>query len=405
MALGEEALKAFWYLTGASAASTLGNTFLFLAVPLALLAHTGDPLVSVLSVAARTVPYVFAPFLGAFIDRYDRRTMFAGADVVQAAAVALIPVALWWDVTPAVFAALILQGLANVVSNVAADYGLIPALVPAERLDRAMSQFNTIILVARFAGPALAGVLVTVSGPSWALFLDAITFLLTAATVRFMPAMRPPGDRTPLGRMLREGVAYFRERPDIVRLTLVVSLYNLGAGALEPTLLVVGRERWGWSASALGVAVSGAALGAALGAWLSPRALINENRHRQIAVWFALSAAGAVLLMAPSPYAAAAGFVVLSIGEGGVNTATVSYRQKQIPPHLAGRVNTIIRGFVTGAVPVSAFLLGLTAQLGTNLGVFLPVVVSSMIVVPLWLLRNPARPPTSSPVSAAEAVT
>ncbi|BFU47391.1 hypothetical protein KRMM14A1004_56280 [Krasilnikovia sp. MM14-A1004] len=368
-------------------------------MPLALLAYTDDPLTAVLSMAARTAPYVLAPVMGPLIDRYDRRTMFAGADIVQAAAVALIPVALWQGAVPAVFAALVVQGLANVVSNVASDYGLIPALVPDHLLDRAVSQFNTIILVARFAGPVLAGVLVTTLGTTWALELDALTFALTAATVILMPAMRPAQDRLPLGRMLREGIGYFRQRPDIVRLTLVVSIYNLGAGALEPTLLVVGQERWRWSAGSLGIAVSVAAIAAALGAWLSPRALSDGNRHRQIAVWLAASAAGAVLLLAPSPYVAVAGFVVLSLGEGGINTATVSYRQKNIPAHLAGRVNTIIRGFITGAVPASAFLLGLTAALDSNLTVFLPAAITTTFVVFLWSRRRIASEPTA-PVPA-----
>lgn len=382
-------MRAFWLLTTATAVSMAGNTFLYIAVPWALIEATDSSLLAVLSLAAQTAPYLAGPFLGAFIDRYDRRWMFAAAELVQCVSVALIPLLLALDAIAAVFVALFVMGLAKVVSDVAADYGLIPALVPADRIDQAAGWFNSAQLLARFAGPALAGLTIAAVGPAWALEIDAATFLLTTLTVFFIPRQDGHGGAgTSLKAMLRAGFAYFRSRSDLRWLTFAVALYNLGAGALEPTLLTVGADQWHWSAAAMGIALSCGAVAAAAGAWLSPLVLAGGRRHVRIGVWLGVAAVGSLGLLVDSPLAVIAGFCVLCLGEGGINAATMAYRQAEIPRELAGRVNAVIRTFMTGAVPVSALLLGITVNLTGSAAIFFPVAAAALLAAFLWTVRG-----------------
>lgn len=402
-------MRSFWLLTGSTALSNAGNTFLYLAVPWALIDSTGSSTLAVLSLAAQTVPYLTAPFLGPYIDRYSHRTLFAASEIVQGVCVALVPLLLALQNIAMVFVSLFVMGMAKVVSDVASDYGLIPALVPRERLDQATSWFNSAQLTAKFAGPALAGVTIGAVGHTWALEIDAATFLFTTLAAFFMPKLddeKQKGVRaTPIGTALREGVAYFRSRPDLMRLTMAVALYNLGAGALEPTLLTVGAEDWNWSATALGGAVACGAVAAAAGSWLSPMVFAGpERRHRRISLWLAVAALGSFGLLISSPLAVILGFCVLCFGEGGVNATTMAYRQHEIPTELSGRVNTVIRTFVTGAIPVSALLLGLTVNLTGSLQVFFPVALSALFAVLLWTFAVRAKPAdaTSTPADVTE---
>jgi MFS family permease len=379
-------MRSFWLLTGATSVSMAGNTFLYIAVPWALLESTNSSLLAVLSLAAQAAPYLAGPFLGAFIDRYDRRWTFAIGELVQCASVALIPLLLAVGAVPAVFAALFVMGLAKVVSDVVADYGIIPTLVPPDRLDKASGWFNSCQLVARFAGPALAGLVIAAVGPGWALEIDAVTFLLTFLTAFFMPHQERADSSSSITSMLRAGVAYFRSRPDLVRLTCAVALYTLGA------------EHWNWSSAAMGVAVSCGAVAAALGAWLSPHALAGRSRHRRIAAWLAIAAAGSLVLLVGTPIVVVAGFCLLCLGEGGGNAATMAYRQAEIPRALAGRVNAIIRTVVIGAVPVSALLLGLVVNLTGSAVIFLPVAATAVASVAVWTVRRDKPVPTPTPV-------
>ncbi|REK84543.1 MFS transporter [Streptomyces inhibens] len=386
-------MKSFWLLTGATAISTAGNTFLYLAVPWALVDSTGSSLLAVLSLAAQTAPYLAAPLLGALIDRYDRRFLMAVGETTQGVCVALIPLLLAFRITGMVFVALCVMGLAKVISDVAVGYGLIPSLVPRGRLDQASSWFNSAQMTARFAGPALAGLTIASVGPLWALEVDAATFLITTLTAFLIPQVGKDGqgDRgmTSMKASLREGIAYFRSRSDLKRLTFAVALYNLGAGALEPTLLTVGVDQWNWSSTALGVAVSCGAVAAALGAWLSPMVLPgNERRHSRISIWLGAAAFGALGLLIGTPIVVVVGFCVLCFGEGGVNATTMAYRQHEIPNELSGRVNAVIRTFIMGAVPVSALMLGLTVNLSGALRVFFPVTVTALLALFVWTIQR-----------------
>lgn len=391
-------MRFFWQLTLAKAVSEAGNSFLYVAVPWALVKETGSGLLAVLSLAAQTTPYLLSPFLGALIDRYDRRAAFAVAELVQAIAVAGIPVLLAVQKVEWVFAALFVVGLGKAVADATADYGLVPALVPPDRLEQATGWFNAVQLLARLAGPALAGLTVAALGPSWALEIDAVSFLGTVAAAVTLPAVGLPGGaggaggRVSLVALLRAGVAYFRSRRDLQWLTLVLALYNLGVGALEPTLLTLGTSHWHWSSTSLGLIISAGAAAAALGAWLSSRTGTRDGnvRHR-ISLWLSVTAFGSLGLLFSAPLLVASGFVVLCLGEGGFNATTMMLRQREIPSELSGRINTIIRTFIIGAIPVSSLLLGLTLSQSLPIPVLLPVTVAAVTAALLWSLVGAQR--------------
>ncbi|MET7835804.1 MFS transporter [Micromonospora sediminicola] len=390
-------MRKFWLYTGATAISMAGNTFLYLAVPWALLEHTGSGLLAVTSMAAQTAPFLLAPLLGAFIDRHDRRTLFIAGEIVQCAAVAMIPLLLMLHQVALVFVMLAVMGLAKVVSDVAGDYGLIPALVPRERLDQAASWFNSAQLVARFAGPALAGLTIAAAGVTWALIIDAGSFLVTAVAALFLPRVRTAIEQhgPTMREQIRAGIAYFRARPDLRRLTAAVALYNLGAGAVEPTILTIGTDHWNWSPGALGIAVSFGAVAAAVGSWVSPLAPHGPHRrHLRVGVWLGVAALGSLGLLFVAPILVIIAFCLLCFGEGGVNATTMAYRQAEIPAELSGRVNAVIRTFITGTVPLSSLLLGLTVGFTGSFLVFLPAAVTAVLAVVIW---------TTSPTRASNA--
>lgn len=376
----------FWAFTVATAIGALGNTFLYVAVPWALYATTDSAAVAILSVAAQASPYLLAPVVGPLIDRHSARHMVFVGEVVQGLAVAAIPITLMAGYVGLVYVELFVIGLASVVSDVAGDYGVLPSLVPSDLLDWASSTYTSAHLVARFAGPALAGLVISTAGAAAALYLDALTFALSAVVALFMPRTLVQHSGTSFEKMLRQGFAFFVEDRRLVTMTLVVAIYNLGGGALEATLVTVAQSRWGWSAAGIGIAISVAAVAAAAGAWLSGRIGLSMTRERRISSWLAVSMVGAFLLAVPGVAVPLVGYVLLSFGEGGVNVTTMSYRLARIPPSLSGRVNSVIRTFITGAVPISAVVLGATAsRFESNVGIFSAVLLTATLAVIVWL--------------------
>lgn len=376
----------YWTLNVSSFVSTVGNSFLYVAMPLALLQTTGSTGLAIMSLAAQTAPYLLSPLLGPFLDRYQQRFCFLAGELLQAVAVvACIPLLQGGNVI-SVYAALTLFGLGRAASDISSNYGLLPLLVKQGALERATAVFSALQLVARFIGPGLAGIVVEAAGYAWALTIDGVSFGITCFVAFLMPASRRSSGSESVVRLFAEGFRYFSRHRRLVWFTISVSLYNFGAGALEPSLISLGKGAWGWTAGAIGSAVGFGALFAAVGAWLSPRVFQNSNLTKVIGHWYTLSCLGALFLITPNPYIVLLAFAMLSLGEGGVNAATVAYRQQNVPAEVSGRVNSIIRAFVTGAIPLASLMMGYSlGQNVSEIGLW-PAPLAAVIGRLAWVL-------------------
>ncbi|MFF8413029.1 MFS transporter [Streptomyces omiyaensis] len=386
-------MHRFWLLTSAAAVSKLGNTFLNLAMPWTLLAHTGSPLLAALSLGVQNLPYIISPLLGGLIDRYERRRVFMVSELVQGVAVALVPLLLMGQQIAWTLLLLLVVGCASVVSNLTSDFSLVPALSPPDRLAEAYSRYASATSVARCIGPAIAGGVLATVGPSWALWFDATTFLATAAVALTLPVQPAAPASAGFLSMLSEGFRGFRRLPGVVRLTVVLALYNLGAGSMPAIVVVLAKDAWHWSSGQAGLVLAAGAAGSALGAWLGPRVLAKGSTTRRVGCWFGVCAVACALLLPPWPALTVVGFFVLMAGEGGMNVTTNEYRFRAIPNALVGRVNSIMRAFIVGATVLSSVVLGWSVSLPEQLLRLAPAVIGAAAAFAVWAA---VRPDTST---------
>ncbi|MFC8448790.1 MFS transporter [Kitasatospora sp. NPDC057223] len=388
----ETSWRRFWLLTSAASVSELGDTFLQLAMPWTILAGTGSPVLATLSLGVQYLPFVASPLVGTLIDGYERRRVFIVAELVQGALVALTPLLLMAHQVGLVLVVLLVAGCATVASNLTSDFGLLPALAPADRMTEAYSRYGATTQLARCAGPAIAGGVLAAVGGYWALWIDAATFLVTALVALALPRGAKPSLERGFLHQQREGLRSFRRIRGVPRLTLVLSVYNLGAGAVPTVVLVLASRTWGWSSGWAGTVLAAGAGGSALGAWLGGRIWTAAPRERRIGLWFTVCAASCAVLLAPWPAVVVLGFFVLMAGEGGMNVTTNEYRFRAIPEELAGRVNAVMRAFILGGAALSSLLLGWSVSLPDHLLRFSPALLTSAVAVLLWfgLRRAPA---------------
>ncbi|OLR91879.1 MFS transporter [Actinokineospora bangkokensis] len=377
-------VSRFWLLTGSSAASELGTTFLHLAMPVTILAGTGSSVLAALSLGVQYLPFVLSPALGSLIDGFERRRVFLVSELAQGVLVALIPLLLMAERVELVFAMLLLTSCANVVSNLTSDFGLLPTLVPPDRVTWAYSKFAATTEAARCLGPALAGLVLATLGTNWALWIDAATFLLTALVALALPKRpQPPVERGFL-RMQVEGFRSFRRLPGIPRLTLSLSMHNLGAGAVPIVMVLLVQGTWGWSSKWTGLVIAAGAAGSAAGAWVADRVWVDRTPEQRIGRWFVLCAASCALLLLPWQPVVIAAFICLMAAEGGMNVTTNEFRFRAIPDEVAGRTNAVMRAFILGALALSSFLLGWSVALPEQVYRFAPALLASALAAVLW---------------------
>ena len=173
-------------LTAGSVVSLLGDGFFSVALAWQVYEISNLPTgLSSVGVAWTLPLVVFLLLGGVFSDRYDRRWLMVGADLVRAAAIgalgalSLMGVLELWHVV----ALIAFVGLGDAFFNPAST-AIVPGLLPDEQLPQANALQGLLRpLMFRLVGPALGGFVVAVAGAGMAFVVDASSFVVSAIAI------------------------------------------------------------------------------------------------------------------------------------------------------------------------------------------------------------------------------
>lgn len=336
-------------LLAANAVSETGNVLAFVAIPWFVLQTTGSAVKTGLTGAAFLLAAVMAGvFGGPVVDRLGFKRASIVADLAGAVTVALVPLLyhtvglLFWQLLVLVF----LGGFLDAPGHTARQ-SLVPALAgrAGMGIERANSAFQGIQYASFLLGPPLAGLLISLFAPGNVLWIDAATFVVSAALVGALvaaPALRADTGAQRAGRYLAElaeGVAFIR------RDRLVVWMFGIGVVAnslVLPLFAVVlpffAREAYG-SAVDLGLMLGGFGSGALAGTVLY--GIFGGRLPRRATLVAAISLLGVpfwVLVATPPLGLAIGALFVAGFALGPPNPLTYSVLQERTPPRMLGRV-------------------------------------------------------------------
>ena len=341
---------------------------------------------------------------GAWIDRLRKRHVMIAADVIRAAALALIPL-LWmlgmleiWHL----FLIAGVLGIATVFFDVSYQ-SIVPSLVRPDQIAEANGKLQASYELANIAGPGVGGWLIGIISAPFAMLATAGTYVFSAIALVFTrdhEQRRAPEDHGPILREIWEGLHFvFAEKllRRIVGTTAVSNFFSTLSFTLLPIFLL--REL-GLSPASVGVIFSAGAVGGLLGAIVTPRIVRRIGEARAIPI----SAIGFSIVPLLLPVAAVVPAVAfpLLIAQGFLasftillyNITQVTFRQRITPPRLLGRMNASVRFVVWGVMPIAALLAG---ALGTWLGVVptlwigaIGQLLGGLFVVagPFWSMRD-----------------
>ena len=157
-----------------------------------------------------------------------------------------------------------------------------PELVPRSQIPDAAALNSMNMNIARAVGPAIAGFLVSLAGPTLVFGLNAVSFL---AVVAVLVAWHPPSRETELpaerpGAALSAGMRFVRSSPAVRRILLRSLLFVAPAVALWALLPVVASDQLGLGAGGYGILLGALGVGAVAGAvgLGAIRARLSSNR-------------------------------------------------------------------------------------------------------------------------------
>ncbi|MDR7518770.1 MAG: MFS transporter, partial [Armatimonadota bacterium] len=189
--------RNYAWLWSAQLVSLIGDRFHWVAISLWVFAETGSALsVSYAIMALLIAPALVGFYAGVLVDRVDRRRIMVAADLVRAGLVAAIP----WLMEQGigwVYLDLFLISSASAFFR-PAMFAAIPQSVPKARLLQANAFFASMDSSTEVFGPALAGLVVASLGYAAAMYVDAASYLISAAFIAMLRLDRvgPSGAET-----------------------------------------------------------------------------------------------------------------------------------------------------------------------------------------------------------------
>lgn len=339
-------------------ASLLGSSMAPLAVAFAVLDAGGGGTGIGLVMAARILPIVLAlPVAGVVADRLGARRVMLASDAVRCLTQLLFAVALLGSPGLGTLVALgAVWGAAEAVFTPALG-AFVPQVVPADKLNDANALLNVARSTTAVGGPALAGVLVAVTGPASVLAVDALTYAVCfAALLRLPRAATRTAESGSFTAQLSEGWGHFRSRTWLWATSLHSCLFNLFVWA--PFLVlgpVVADERLG-GASAWGTVM--ALYGA--GGTAAGLVMLGRRPRRPLLVgtvaalgWALPSAALAAGWTLPWICAAA---LAAGVGGGVCGTLYAATIQSRVPTEALARVHAFdtLGAFALGPAGLAA---------------------------------------------------
>jgi MFS family permease len=352
---------------------------------------------------------------GVWVDRARRRNVLLIADLVRGLLFGSLPVAWALDVLtlPQVYAVALLGGICTVFFDVAYQ-SYLPHLVGREHLVEGNAKLQGTQSVAQVAGPTIGGVLVQALTAPYAILVDAVSFLWSAAWISTIRSREARPERAPdrhLGREMKEGLAFVLGHPLLRAITACTATANLftNVGMTVFVVLLADAAQLNLSAGTIGLLFSAGAIGGLLGAMVARRfaALVGQGP----ALWMSIALQAPAMVALPFVqrgwllWLVAACSVVSGVTVVVYNITQVSFRQLLCPERLLGRMNATIRFAVWGTIPIGALAGGiLGATIGLRPTLWVAVAGSALAVLPVFLspLRTMRELPTSYvPESAA----
>jgi MFS family permease len=268
-AFGHRSYKLFF---SGQSVSLIGTWMTRIATSWLVYRLTGSAfLLGIVGFAGQIPSFIFAPFAGVLVDRWNRHRLLLATQVLallQSLAMAVLAltglIKIWHVIVLSIF-----QGLINAFDMPARQAFVVEMVEKREDLANAIALNSSMVNAARLLGPSIGGVIIAAVGEGWCFMLDAVSYLAVIASLMAMK-ITPRVMRTRTGagifQQLREGWTYAARFTPIRNVLLLLALVSLAGMPYTVLMPVFANEVLHGGASTLGLLMAASGVGALMGA-------------------------------------------------------------------------------------------------------------------------------------------
>lgn len=363
--------RNFFTIWAGQAVSLITSAILQMAIIFYLTEKTGSALVLSIASLAGFLPYgLLGPFIGVLVDRYDRKLVMIGADLLIAGAGAVLAIIALYMELPVwlVMIVLCIRSIGTAFHSPALN-AVTPLLVPKEQLTRYAGYSQSLQSISYILSPAVAAFLYAVWELNAIIAIDVAGALVACLTVAFVHIPKVEPDQQSLERNfireMKDGFMALRENKGLFALLLVGTLYMfvyMPINALYPLMSMDYFSGTTMHASiaeiafASGMLVGGLILGL-LGGFKKRILLMTASI---LLMGLSLAVSGLLPVNGFAIFALCCLLMGLSVPfYSGVQTALF---QEKIKPEYLGRVFSLTGSIISLAMPLGLILSGAFAD-------------------------------------------
>ncbi|MFC5755844.1 MFS transporter [Rhizobium sp. GCM10022189] len=323
--------------------------------------------------------------VGHVADRFDRRRIGLACQLIEAITSLVLAIATWqqWLTPVGMLAAVTIMG-AVVAFERPTMAALLPNIVPASMLQRAVATSTSMMQTALIIGPSLGGLLYGVS-PVAPFAVAAVLFAVASFNVISIRMEWTPSKREPVTlSSVFAGVSFIRSRPVMLG-TISLDLFAVllgGATALLPMFAsdILHAGPWG-----LGMLRAAPAIGALAMSIVLARRPLTSDVGRKMLLAVAIFGVATVVFALSTNIALS---VVALLVVGASDTVSVVVRSSLVqlltPDDMRGRVNAVNSLFIGTSNQLGEFESGMLAGVIGPVAAGIAGGLGTIAVVLLW---------------------
>ncbi len=386
--------------------STAGSQITTLALPLTaiIVLNANAFQTGILAAISRAAFVLVGLFAGVWVDRLRRRPFMILADLGRALLLGSIPMAALLHMLniEMLYAVAFAGGGLSLCADLAYD-AYLPSLVDHGRLADANSLGQASQSMAEIAGPGLAGLLIRLLSAPLAIAVDAVSFLLSAASLAVIQAPEPRRDggaSAHTGKEITEGLRLLLRQPLLRAIAGTIALVVLFASMFQAVFVLYLSRTLGLDPGRIGLIFTLGSPGGLLGALAAP-ALARWRGPGPVAIaGTTLMVVGGqgfvvVALDTPPPLIALVVLILtqflVAAGNALFNVAAATIQQQTVQGALLGRVGAALRVLALGVTGLLGALAG--GLLGSTLSPRTTICIAAiaMLSAVVWIWCSPLR--------------
>lgn len=378
--------RSFTLLWIAQLVSTAGSALTSLAAGILVYRITNSVALVGLMLMATAAPSLLVGLIaGVFVDRWNRKAILVGADLLRSVVVFLIPLlVLQHYLGLGIIWLYLMVALSSAITQFfdPANESVLPEIASDEELAAANSLMSISSFGSTAIGFAASGFIAATLPIEWAFWIDAVSFLFSAACLAFVRIGHvPPEEDTSVEivwRNLRAGARHLFSTPILRSLFMVSAPVYLSFGLWNTLLLPFALGPLHATTFEYGLQEGLTSVGFVVGSLVMANIADRWREGQWLAIgFFLMGVAGVAYGLASNIWVAIALVMLMGLFNAPTSIGRRLVIQRNTPREFRGRVNSAF--FVTRDV---VFLLGMgLAGLADVIQIRVLVVGGSLILV------------------------